>query len=76
MPKFFENIADEYTSHVLSLENFKLFSEMDTYCLNEDAQKAIMQMAESFLDVDYQPILAHSYMRYEENGNRSIYEGE
>ena len=76
MPKIFENVADAYADHVLPLETFRLFSDMETYVLNKEAKESIMKIAESFLDAEYPMILAHSYMRYEKNGNRSIYEGE
>ena len=76
MPKIFENTKEEFAGYVLPLEKFRLFSDMDDLILDEQDKTSIMALAEDYLQKEYQPILAHSYMRYEKNGNRSIYEGE
>ena len=76
MPKMFENKKDEFAKYVLPLEDFRLFSDMDQLAFDDETKKSILDIAEEFLAVEYQPILAHSYMRYEKNGNRSIYENE
>jgi hypothetical protein len=76
MPKIFENIADEYAKHVVSLEDFHLFLDMKDQVLSDETKADFIRSAESYLNVEYETILAHSYMRYEKNGDRSIYEGE
>ena len=76
MPKIFENKKEEFAQHVLPLESFRLFSDMSTLALTEDMKKSVLNIAEEYATMEYEPILAHSYMRYEKNGNRSIYEGE
>ncbi len=76
MPKIFETKANEYAKHVVSLDDFRLFADMKDPSLSEDAKAALLKTAEEYLQMEYTPILAHSYMRYEKNGNRSIYEGE
>ena len=76
MPKIFENIADEYAKYVVSLEDFHLFLDMKDQVLSDETKADFIRSAESYLNVEYETILAHSYMRYEKNGDRSIYEGE
>lgn len=76
MPKIFENVAQEYAQYVLPLDDFKLFSDMKEASFSENAKSVILKYAEEYLEEDFELILAHSYMRYEKNGNRSIYEGE
>ena len=76
MPKIFEGKTTEYAEYVLPIEKFQLFSDMKNLKLNSDAAASILSIAEEYLQNDYQPILAHSYMRFEKNGNRSIYENE
>ena len=76
MPNIFENKKEEYAKHVLPIEKFKLFSDMEDLSFDDDSKTAILAFAEDFLQKEYEPILAHSYMRFEKNGNRSIYEGE
>jgi hypothetical protein len=76
MPKIFENKKDEFSKHVLSLKDFRLFSDVENLAFTEETKADIMAMAEEYAGMEYEPILAHSYMRYEKNGNRSIYEGE
>ena len=76
MPKIFENKKDEFSKYVLSLDEFQLFSDMDNLAFTEEAKSSILNIAEEYAAMEYEPILAHSYMRYEKNGNRSIYEGE
>ena len=76
MPKIFENKKEEFAKHVLSLEDFRLFSDMENLSFTEETKSDIMAIAEEYAAMEYEPILAHSYMRYEKNGNRSIYEGE
>ena len=76
MPKIFENKKNEFAEHVLSLEKFQLFSDMGNLAFTGETKNALMSIAEEYAEMEYEPILAHSYMRYEKNGNRSIYEGE
>lgn len=76
MPKIFETQKSEFAEHVLSLEEFRLFSDMKNLVFTEEAKNSILSIAEEYSSMEYEPILAHSYMRYEKNGNRSIYEGE
>ena len=76
MPKIFENQQKDFAAHVLSLEEFQLFADMENLTFTEETKASVMNIAEEYLGMDYEPILAHSYMRYEKNGNRSIYEGE
>ena len=76
MPKIFENIADEYAKHIVSLEDFHLFLDMKDQVLSDETKADFIRSAESYLNVEYETILAHSYMRYEKNGDRSIYEGK
>ena len=76
MPKIFENKKEDYAKHVLPLEEFRLFADMENLKLNDKAKSSILSNAEEYLQTEYQPILAHSYMRFEKNGNRSIYENE
>ena len=76
MPNIFETKKEEFAKYVLPLEEFRLFSDMDDLSFTEEAKASIFTFAEDYLQTDYQPILAHSYMRFEKNGNRSIYEGE
>ena len=76
MPKIFENKKEEFAQHVLPIEKFQLFSDMENLKLDDKAKVSVLKIAEEYLKTEYQPILAHSYMRFEKNGNRSIYEGE
>ena len=76
MPKIFENKKEEFAKHVLPIEKFRLFADLNELKFDDNAKTAILTFAEDFLKTDYQPILAHSYMRFEQNGNRSIYESE
>ena len=76
MPKIFENKADAYAKHVVSIDDFRLFADMEKPDFTDEAKKAFLKEAEAYLQQEYAPILAHSYMRFEKNGNRSIYEGE
>lgn len=76
MPKIFEHTADLYAKHVVSIEDFRLFSDMENADFTDEAKENFLKFAEEYLEKDYAPILAHSYMRYEKNGNRSIYESE
>ncbi|MBQ8496872.1 MAG: heparinase II/III family protein [Clostridia bacterium] len=76
MPKIFEHTADQYAKHVVSLDDFRLFSDMENPSFAEETKQTILRFAEEYLNQEYKPILAHSYMRFEKNGNRSIYEGE
>ena len=76
MPKIFETKKSEFAEHVLSLEEFRLFSDMKNLVFTEEAKSSILSIAEEYSAMEYEPSLAHSYMRYEKNGNRSIYEGE
>ena len=76
MPKIFENKKDDFAERVLPLAEFRLFSDMQNADMSMEAMASVMRIAEEYAAMDYQPILAHSYMRYEKNGNRSIYEGE
>ena len=76
MPKIFEHKKENYTEYVLPLEKFRLFSDIEDWTLSDERKESILKFAENYLETEYQPILAHSYMRFEKNGNRSIYEGE
>ena len=76
MPKIFETKKEMYAKYVLPIEKFQLFSDMKDLTFSDNAKASILAFAEEFLKMDYSPILAHSYMRFEKNGNRSIYEGE
>ena len=76
MPNIFETQKEEFAKYVLPLEEFRLFSDMDDLSFTEEAKASIFRFAEDYLQTEYKPILAHSYMRFEKNGNRSIYEGE
>ena len=76
MPKIFENKKDDFADRVLPLEEFRLFSDMQNADMSMEAMAPVMRIAEEYAAMDYQPILAHSYMRYEKNGNRSSYEGD
>jgi len=76
MPKIFENKIEEYSKHVLPIEKFQLFSDIGKLQLNDKTTSSILAIAEEYLQKEYQPILAHSYMRFEKNGNRNIYEDE
>ena len=76
MPKIFENTKDQFAQHVVSLENFKLFADMEKTVFSDEDKETILKIAEEYAEMEYEPILAHSYMRYEKNGDRSIYEGE
>ncbi len=76
MPKIFESLSETFVSHVLPLEQFRLFSDMENIVFSEEKKKLLIQCAEKYAEMDYEPILAHSYMRFEKNGNRSIYEAE
>ena len=76
MPEIFKNVKDEFAEYVLPLEEFRLFSDMEQLHLSDDMQQTILKIAAEYLDMEYEPILAHSYMRYEKNGNRSVYESE
>ena len=76
MPEIFKHTKDTFAKHVLSLEKFRLFSDMDHLRFTDETKASILKIAEDYAGVEYEPILAHSYMRYEKNGNRSIYEGE
>ena len=76
MPKIFENKIEEYSKHVLPIEKFQLFSDIGKLQLNDKTTSSILSIAEEYLQKEYQPILAHSYMRFEKNGNRNIYEDE
>ena len=76
MPKIFENTKDQFAQHVVSLENFRLFADMEKTYFSDEDKETILKIAEEYAEMEYEPILAHSYMRYEKNGDRSIYEGE
>lgn len=76
MPKIFEDKKNQFAEQVLSLEKFRLFSDMENPTFTEEAKNALINIAEEYASMEYEPILAHSYMRFEKNGNRSIYEGE
>ena len=76
MPKIFENKKDMFAEHVLSLDEFRLFSDVKNLSFTDDIKTNLLDIAEEYATMEYEPILAHSYMRYEKNGNRSIYEGE
>ena len=76
MPKIFENTKDQFAQHVVSLENFKLFADMEKTVFSDEDKETILKIAEEYAEMEYEPLLAHSYMRYEKTGDRSIYEGE
>ena len=76
MPEIFKTKKTDFAAHVLPLEDFRLFADIENLTLTEEIKESILNIAEEYLEMDYELILAHSYMRYEKNGNRSIYEGE
>jgi len=74
MPEIFKDTKDELAQHVLPIEKTHLFSDMKTLALKENVRASIISIAEEYADMEYEPILAHTYMRYEKDGNRSDYE--
>ena len=76
MPKIFECKKDDFAEHVLPLEEIRLFSDLKQLSMTEETKAAIMNIAKEYAEKEYKPILAHTYMLYEKNGNRSVYENE
>ena len=72
MPLIFENTKNKFAEHVLPLEDFRLFADIESPVLTEEVKSSVLKIAEAYAETDYEPILAHTYMIYEKTGNRSV----
>ncbi len=72
---FAEGGFNDIKSHVLSYEDFKLYSDRpEGFKIAEEQRRAIIERAEKMLQTPIPQLLASEYMMYKRNGNRVIYQ--